>query len=49
MIFLLISNSTNSGEHYPGYPKDDIKAFPGNHTPKALFIPKSAVAFSFAI
>jgi dipeptidase E len=49
MRLLLVSNSTNAGEQYPGYPKDNIKAFPGNHAVKALFILNVSVTFSFAI
>jgi len=47
MRLLLISNSTNPGEPYLGYPKNDIKNFLGNKTVKALFIPYAAVTFSY--
>jgi len=49
MRLLLISNSTNPGEQYLDYPKNNIKEFLG-HTPvKALFIPYAAVAISFDV
>jgi dipeptidase E len=47
MRLLLLSNSTNPGEQYLDYPKDNIKAFLGNNKVKALFIPYAAVTFSF--
>ncbi len=47
MRLLLISNSTNAGEEYLDYPKRQIKAFLGNDTIRALFIPYAAVTFSF--
>jgi len=47
MRLLLISNSTNPGEKYLGYPGDFIKAFLGNNPVKALFIPYAAVTFSY--
>ena len=47
MRLLLLSNSTNPGEPYLAYPKDNIKEFLGNKTVKALFIPYAAVTFSF--
>lgn len=47
MRLLLISNSTNPGEPYLGYPKKNIKEFLGNKPVKALFIPFAAVTFSF--
>lgn len=47
MRLLLISNSTNPGEPYLDYPKNNIKSFLGNKPIKALFIPYAAVTFSF--
>lgn len=47
MRLLLISNSTNQGEPYLGYPKNNIKEFLGQFTGKAIFIPYAAVTFSF--
>jgi len=47
MRLLLISNSTNPGEPYLGYPKNYIKEFLGRVPVKALFIPYAAVTFSY--
>jgi dipeptidase E len=47
MRLLLISNSTNPGEPYLDYPKNNIKEFLGHQPVKALFIPYAAVTFSF--
>lgn len=47
MKLLLISNSTNAGEAYLDYPKEDIRHFLGAKEVKALFIPYAAVTFSF--
>lgn len=47
MRLLLISNSTNPGEPYLGYPKQKIKEFLGDKHIKALFIPYAAVTFSY--
>ena len=47
MQLLLISNSTNPGEKYLGYPGKYIKAFLGKNRVKALFIPYAAVTFSY--
>jgi dipeptidase E len=47
MKLLLISNSTNSGEQYLGYPMKEIKRFLGEKHLKALFIPYAAVTFSY--
>jgi dipeptidase E len=47
MRLLLISNSTNPGEPYLDYPKNNIRDFLGNRPVKALFIPYAAVTFSF--
>jgi dipeptidase E len=47
MRLLLISNSTNPGEPYLDYPKDNIRDFLGHKPVKALFIPYAAVTFSY--
>ena len=47
MRLLLISNSTNAGEAYLDYPKNQIKNFLGTTKVKALFIPYAAVTFSY--
>ncbi len=47
MGLLLISNSTNPGEAYLDYPKNNIKDFLGEKTVNAIFIPYAAVTFSF--
>ncbi len=47
MKLLLISNSTNSGEEYLDYPKENIKNFLGKKSVKALFIPYAGVTFSY--
>lgn len=47
MRLLLISNSTNQGEEYLSYPKENIRAFLGDKPVKALFIPYAAVTFSY--
>jgi dipeptidase E len=47
MRLLLISNSTNPGEPYLDYPKNNIKEFLGSNPVNALFIPYAAVTFSF--
>ena len=49
MRLLLISNSTNPGEPYLNYPKNQIKNFLGPKSVTALFIPYAAVTFSFDI
>jgi dipeptidase E len=49
MRLLLISNSTNPGEPYLDYPKNNIRDFLGPHPVKALFIPYAAVTFSFDV
>jgi len=48
MRLLLISNSTNAGEEYLDYPKEEIRSFLGTESLKALFIPYAAVTFSFS-
>ena len=47
MRLLLISNSTNPGEPYLNYPKENIRDFLGKEQIKALFIPYAAVTFSY--
>ena len=47
MRLLLISNSTNFGGRYLGYPGEFIKDFLGGIPGKALFIPYAAVTFSY--
>jgi dipeptidase E len=47
MRLLLISNSTNAGEAYLDYPKNNIRDFLGKNIKKVLFIPYAAVTFSF--
>ena len=47
MKLLLISNSTNPGEPYLDYPKNNIKDFLGDKPLNCLFIPYAAVTFSF--
>lgn len=47
MRLLLISNSTNPGEAYLDYPKNNIKDFLGEKAKNAIFIPYAAVTFSF--
>ena len=47
MRLLLLSNSTNPGEDYLSWSKEEIKSFLGNIPVSALFIPYAAVTFSF--
>ncbi len=47
MKLLLISNSTNPGEAYLDYPKEQIKKFLGEKSVNALFIPYAGVTFSY--
>ncbi len=47
MRLLLISNSTNAGEAYLDYPKNNIRNFLGTNRVRALFIPYAAVTFSY--
>jgi dipeptidase E len=47
MRLLLISNSTNPGESYLDYPKQQIRKFLGQQPVTALFIPYAAVTFSY--
>ncbi|MFC2091074.1 dipeptidase PepE, partial [Bacteroidota bacterium] len=47
MRLLLISNSTNAGEAYLDYPKNEIARFLGDKSVTALFIPYAGVTISF--
>jgi dipeptidase E len=47
MRLLLISNSTNPGEPYLDYPKENIREFLGEKPVRGLFIPYAAVTFSY--
>lgn len=47
MRLLLISNSTNPGEPYLDYPKNNIRDFLGDKPVTTLFIPYAAVTFSY--
>ncbi len=47
MKLLLISNSTNAGEQYLEYPKQNIKEFLHSEPVKALFIPYAGVTISY--
>jgi dipeptidase E len=47
MKLLLISNSTNYGEEYLSYPKDEIRRFLGEKRINALFIPYAGVTISY--
>lgn len=47
MRLLLISNSTNPGEAYLDYPKNNIRDFLGKKPVKVLFIPYAAVTFPY--
>jgi dipeptidase E len=48
MKLLLLSNSTNPGEPYLGYPKQDIKKFlTGHNLDSIVFIPYAAIRFSY--
>lgn len=47
MKLLLLSNSTNPGEAYLDYPKNNIKEFLGKKSVKCVFIPYAAVTFSY--
>ncbi len=47
MRLLLISNSTNSGEEYLDYPKEQIQKFLGEQKITGLFIPYAGVTVSF--
>lgn len=47
MRLLLLSNSTNPGESYLGYPKQTIKSFLGDQPLNIVFVPYAAVTFSY--
>ncbi len=47
MRLLLISNSTNAGEAYLDYPKNNIRDFLGNKPLNCLFVPYAGVTISF--
>lgn len=47
MRLLLISNSTNAGEAYLDYPKNNIRDFLGKDRKNCLFIPYAGVTISF--
>jgi dipeptidase E len=47
MKLLLISNSTNAGESYLSYPKEQIGKFLKPDVDQVLFIPYAAVTFSY--
>lgn len=50
MRLLLISNSTNAGEKYLDYPKNNIKDFLAiSGVKKVMFVPYAAVTFSYDI
>jgi len=49
MRLLLISNSTNPGEPYLDYPKNNIREFLGPEPVKVLFIPYAAITFSYDV
>ena len=47
MRLLLISNSTNAGEAYLEYPKENIRQFLGDIKDGIIFVPYAAVSFSY--
>jgi len=47
MRLLLISNSTNAGEAYLDYPKQNIRDFLGKERLQCLFLPYAGVSISF--
>ena len=47
MRLLLISNSTNAGEAYLDYPKEQIREFLGDKPVNALFVPYAGIMFSY--
>ena len=47
MRLLLISNSTNAGEAYLEYPKENINQFLGDIKDGIIFVPYAAVSFSY--
>ena len=47
MRLLLLSNSTNFGEEYLGYPRKEIQRFLGDSIKEVLFIPYAGVTISY--
>jgi dipeptidase E len=47
MKLLLLSNSTNKGEQFLGYPEPEIKRFLGPEIKRVLFFPYAGVTISF--
>jgi len=47
MQLLLLSNSTNPGEDYLSWPKEELRMFMGSVSKTALFIPYAAVTFGY--
>jgi len=47
MRVLLVSNSTNAGEEYLGWPKQDIADFLGKDVKRVLFIPYAGVTMTY--
>ena len=47
MKLLLLSNSTNPGEEYLSWPKEELKKFLGTTSKTVLFIPYAAVTFGY--
>jgi len=47
MRLLLISNSTNSGEEYLWYPRENIRRFLGTSPVRALFVPYAGVTVTY--
>ncbi len=43
----MISNSTNAGEEYLAYPKENIRSFLGDSRIKALFVPYAGITISY--
>ncbi|MEX0966773.1 MAG: Type 1 glutamine amidotransferase-like domain-containing protein [Bacteroidia bacterium] len=47
MRLLLLSNSTNPGEDYLGWPQHHLSTFLGNSVRKILFIPYAGVTLNW--
>ncbi len=47
MKLLLLSNSTNAGEPYLGWPRPQIQSFLGDRVKSVLFIPFAAVSYTY--
>ncbi len=47
MRLLLMSNSTNAGEEYLEYPKNDIKNFLGSQKVRSLFVPYAGITVTW--